>query len=553
MKSEIKKVILEHLKGHFPQILEYEDKLTVDIPKDKKFGDFSTNAAFLLSKNLKQKPFDVAEDIKRLLENIDIFSNVEVAGGGFLNLFLSDSYYHSVLKKAVDEGDRFGEIVPKDKGKINIEFVSANPTGPLHLGHGRGAVVGKILSEIYNYCGYNVEREFYINDAGNQVKKLGESIYARLRQIEEPDYPFPEDGYHGEYIKEIAGELYQEHREKLLSMLSEDDAIDFCSNYGKNYLLDRIKEDLKLIDVEFDIWFSEKHLYEHSKVEKAIDYLRDKGMVYEKDSALWLKTSLYGDDKDRVIKKSDGSYTYFCGDIAYHFDKYQRGYDFVIDIWGADHHGYFPRLKAAVMSFGVRPDWIRVLFIQLVKLFKEGQEVKMSKRSGDFVTLRELIQEVGKDPVIYFFASKDSDTHLNFDIDIAIQKSSENPVFYVQYAYARISSVFREARERYGLDVEGDFYPDLSLLEEDMERTLMKYISAVPDMVFEAAQKNQPHKITNITYELASIFHRYYNTHTFLTGQDRSVMMARLYLLKATRNVLKTLFRIMGITPVERM
>ncbi|MCX7760726.1 MAG: arginine--tRNA ligase [Hydrogenothermaceae bacterium] len=553
MKSEIKNQILDVLKKHIPEVSQIEDKIVIEIPKDEKLGDFSTNIAFLLTKIIKKPPVQIAGQIKDILENLPTFSKVEVAGAGFLNFFLSDNFYHSILHKAVNEGDRFGEQREKNKGKINIEFVSANPTGPLHLGHGRGAVVGKILSEIYSYTGYKVEREFYINDAGNQIRKLGESIYARFRQIEEPDYPFPEDGYHGDYIKDIAKELYLLEREKILSMLSEDDAVEFCANYGKNYLLDKIKEDLKLIDVEFDIWYSEKHLYEHGKVEEAIKFLKEKDMIYEKDGALWLKTTIYGDDKDRVIRKSDGSYTYFAGDIAYHFDKYRRGYDFIINIWGSDHHGYFPRLKAAVMSFGVPEDWIKVLFIQLVKLFKNGQEVKMSKRSGDFITLRELVEEVGKDPVIYFFASKDSDTHLNFDIDIALEKSSENPVFYVQYAHARISSVFREAKERFGIDLETDFTSQLQLLKEDAEKSIMKYIAAIPDLINEAALKNQPHKITGITYELASRFHKYYNTHKFLIEDDKELMMARLYLLKAVKNVLRTLFKIMGITPVERM
>lgn len=534
------------------EINNLKERITVEVPKDEKLGDFSTNVAFILTKIFKKKPFEIAQNIAKTLEKLPEFSKVEVASNGFINLFLSDNYYHQVLKEVLTQRENYGRL-PPTRGCVNIEFVSANPTGPLHLGHGRGAVVGKVLSEIYQYSGYKVEKEFYINDAGNQIKKLGQSIYARFRQIEEEDYPFPEDGYHGDYIKEIARELYQLEREKILSMLSEDDAIEFCANYGKNYLLDKIKEDLKLLDVEFDIWTSEKHLYEHDKVNNSIEFLKSKGMVYEKDGALWLKTTLYGDDKDRVLIKSDGTYTYFAGDIAYHFDKYTRKYDFIINIWGADHHGYFPRLKAAVMAFGVKEDWIKVLFIQLVKLFKNGQEVKMSKRSGEFITLRELVEEVGKDPVIYFFASKDSDTHLNFDIDIALEKSSENPVYYVQYAHARICSVFREAVSRFDFNPDGEFEADLTLLDQEMEKSLMKYISTIPDLIYEAATKNQPHKITGIAYELASRLHRYYNTHKFLDADNVELMKARLYLLKAVREALRLLFRLIGITPVERM
>lgn len=553
MKQNIKNQIIQSLIEDIPEISLIEDKITVEAPKDEKLGDFSTNIAFLLTKILKKPPFEIGKQLQERLQKLDIFSNIDVAKNGFINLFLSDEYYHQILREVIKLKEDYGRIKDKSKGKINIEFVSANPTGPLHLGHGRGAVVGKILSEIYSYSGYKVEREFYINDAGNQIKKLGQSIYARFRQIEEPEYPFPEDGYHGDYIKDIAKELYITEREKILSMLSEDDAVNFCADYGKNYLLDKIKEDLKLINVEFDIWFSEKHLYEHGEVEEAIEYLKSKNMVYEKDGALWLKTTIYGDDKDRVIKKSDGSYTYFAGDIAYHYDKYKRGYDFIINIWGADHHGYFPRLKSAVVSFGVPESWINVLFIQLVKLFKDGQEVKMSKRSGDFITLRELVEEVGKDPVIYFFASKDSDTHLNFDIDIALKKSNENPVYYIQYAHARICSVFKEAQSRFSFNPEGEFDADLSLLNQDIEKSIMKYIAMVPDLIYEAALKNQPHKITSITYELASRLHKYYYGYKFLDSENLKLTYARLYLLKAVRTTLRLLFSLMGITPVERM
>lgn len=551
MKQEIKDLILNITKTNGFEV--EEDKVKIEIPKEEHYGDLSTNLAFLLSKKLNKKPIEIANQLKGIFEKENYFSKVEVAGAGFLNFFISDVYYHDILKKAVKEKDEYGKAKIKDRGKINIEFVSANPTGPLHLGHGRGAVIGNVLSNMYEYIGYKVEKEFYINDAGNQIKKLGLSVYARFRQIEEPNYPFPEDGYHGNYIKDIAKELYQYEREKILSFLDEEEAIEFCANYAKNYLLEKIKEDLKLINVEFDIWYSEKHLYEHGKVEQALEFLNSKGLLYEKEGALWLKTTLYGDDKDRVIKKSDGSYTYFAADIAYHYDKYLRNYDFIINVWGADHHGYFPRLKAAIMAFGVDENWIKVLFIQLVKLYKNNEEVKMSKRSGDFITLRELVEEVGKDAVIYFFASKDSNTHLNFDLDLALKKNNENPVYYVQYGHARISSVFSEAKQRFNFNPEEDFEADLSLLKEDLEKQLMKYISLIPDEIYDATIKNQPHKITNITYELASRLHRYYYYHKFLVEDNFELTKSRLFLLKATRNAFRTLFKIMRITPVERM
>ncbi|WP_297455108.1 arginine--tRNA ligase [Persephonella sp.] len=553
MKQELKEKILTTLEKEIPQVKEVADKIKIDIPKEDKFGDLSINVAFLLTKTLKKKPLDIANQIKEILEKLPEFSKVEVAGAGFINLFLSQEYYKKVLETILKEKDNYGAAKEKNLGRVNVEFVSANPTGPLHLGHGRGAVVGNVQSNLFEYIGYKVDREFYINDAGNQIKKLGESVYARFRQIEEPDYPFPEDGYHGEYIKEIAQHLYKYEREKILSFVDKQQAIDFCAEFAKEMLLEKIKNDLKEFGVEFDIWFSEKKLYTSGKVDEAINFLKEKGLIYEKEGAVWVKTSIYGDDKDRVIIKSDGSYTYFAADIAYHYDKFQRGYDFALNVWGADHHGYFPRLKAAVKAFGVPDDWLRVIFIQLVKLFKEGKEVKMSKRAGEFVTLKDLINEVGKDAVIYFFLTKDSNTHLNFDIDLALKKSSENPVYYVQYAHARICSVFREAKERFGLDPEKDFEADISLLKEETERALIKDLAFIPDLIREAAIKQQPHKLTQITYELASQFHYYYNNFKFLIGDDENLMRARLYLLKAIREALRTLFKLMGITPVERM
>jgi arginyl-tRNA synthetase len=555
MKSQLKEKIVSILEKEIPQIKNIEENIKIEVPKEEKFGDFSINAAFLLSKHLKKKPVDIAHNIKEILEKEEIFEKVEVAGAGFVNLFLSVKFFKEFLHRAVVSGDRYGEVQNKEKGKINVEFVSANPTGPLHLGHGRGAVVGNTLSNILSYSGYQVEKEFYINDAGNQIKKLGESIYARFRQIEEPDYPFPEDGYHGEYIKEIAKEIYYSEREKVLKFLDEEEAIEWMSQYGKNILLEKIKEDLKLINVEFDIWFSEKELYQQGKVQEAIEFLEDRGLIYEKDGALWLKTTEYGDDKDRVIKKSDGTYTYFAGDIAYHYDKLKRGYDKAINVWGADHHGYFPRLKAATLAMGASPDWLEVVFIQLVKLFKEGQEVKMSKRAGEFITLRDLVEEVGADAVIYFFLSRDSNTHLNFDIDIATKQSSENPIFYIQYAHARISSVFKEAKERLGIDVLNidEENTDLSILNEKIEKELMKMIATLPEEIYNIADQRQPHKITNLAYDLASKFHYYYNNFKFLNENDEKLTRGRIYLLRAIKNSLRTLLKLMGIVPRERM
>lgn len=555
MKTKLKQQVINLIKKEIPEIQQVKAKVKLEPPKEEKFGDFSINTSFLLAKHLKDKPINIAQRIKQILESEEIFEKVEVAGAGFVNLFLSTKYFEPILEKAILEGDTYGEIKNKTKGKINIEFVSANPTGPLHLGHGRGAAVGNSLTNLYKYSGYNVEKEFYINDAGNQIKMLGLSVYARFRQIEEPDYPFPEEGYKGEYIKEIARQLYESHREKILSMSSEEEVIEYMAEFAKNLLLDKIKQDLALLGVEFDIWFSEKELYTQGKVYEVLEFLEEKGLTYKKDGALWLKTTQFGDDKDRVLRKSDGSYTYFAGDIAYHFDKLKRNYNFIINVWGADHHGYIPRLKSAMLALGAKEDWFNIVLIQLVKLFKDGQEMKMSKRAGTFTTLKDLIDIVGKDAVIYFFLTKDSNTHLNFDIDLALKKSSENPVYYVQYAHARISSVFRETKEKFNININelDSSTVDTSLLKEKAEKELMKYIAVIPEDIYEITEKKQPHKITQIAYELASKFHYYYNNYKFLQQDDKKLMKARLYLLKAVRNVLRTIFKIMEITPVEKM
>ncbi|MEO2068833.1 MAG: arginine--tRNA ligase, partial [Desulfurobacteriaceae bacterium] len=466
-------------------------------------------------------------------------------GGGFINFFFSQKFFVDVLKKVLHEEFYISDI---GKGrKVLLEYVSANPTGPLHVGHGRGAVVGDVLYKVLKLTGFEVEREFYINDAGRQIRLLGESIYARLKELSGEDYPFPEDGYRGEYIIDVAKKLLEE-RPDILSKPFEE-AVEIAANFGKKVLLEEIKEDLKNLRVEFDNWFSEKSLYETGEVEKVLKVLEEKGLLYEKDGAIWLKTSQFGDDKDRVVRRSNGEYTYFASDIAYHYNKIERGYDKAINIWGADHHGYIPRVKAAISMSGKDEDFLEIVLIQLVKLYKDGEEVKMSKRAGNFITLRWLMEEVGIDAVRFFFLLKRHDTPLDFDINLALSQKSENPVYYVQYAHARLCSILDKAEERGFLPKE----ENLHLLNSQEERDLISECFALRYVVESAALKREPHQITYYLMELASKLHKFYNKHRVLDEENRELTEARLCLISAVKRTLKVGLDILSVNAPRRM
>ncbi len=560
----------------------------VEQPRNKEFGDLATNVAFLLTKTLKKPPFVIAEEIANRLREDKNFSTVEVAKPGFINVRFSPQYYYNGLKEILEKGfDYYKSDVGLGR-KVQVEFVSANPTGPLHLGHGRGAVVGDVIANLLNFYGWNVVREYYINDAGNQIRMLGLSIlyryleimlskvyegaynaasylmappgeatkkdrlYAKISQLfREIGEEFEQNGYRGEYIKEIAEEVYELYREQILE-LTKEEAIAFLSEYGLKKMLEEIKTDLEDFGVKFDVWFSEKSLYQTKYVEKTLNYLREKGLLYEKDGAVWFKTTQFGDDKDRVVIKKDGSYTYFASDIAYHYNKYLRGFHKVINVWGADHHGYVPRVKAAVQAFDVNPDWLEVELIQLVKLFRNGKEVKMSKRAGNFVTLRELMDEVGKDVIRFWFITKRADTPLEFDIEKAKEESSENPVFYVQYAHARISGIFREVKNRKGFDAEEPFEFNSELLSTEKELELIKHLITLKDELISIAQSREIHLLPQLAVNLVKDFHYYYNHYRVLVD-DEELMKARLALLKAIRTALRLIFGFIGISAPERM
>ncbi|MFD5023339.1 arginine--tRNA ligase [Paenibacillus sp. NPDC058367] len=525
--------------------------IVLEVPRDKAHGDLATNAAMQLTKIAKRNPRQIAEAI---IEHLDTSSasieKAEIAGPGFINFTLSKNYLYPIISLVAEQGDDYGRINIGQGQKVEMEFVSANPTGSLHLGHARGAAVGDALCNVLDYAGYQVTREYYINDAGNQVVNLCKSIETRYLQELGQEAEMPEDGYHGEDIKGFAKELVAEKGDTLLEM-SPSDRAAFFRTYGLNKELDKIKRDLGLFRVNFDIWFSETSLYENGEVLRSLDELRDRGEVYEQDGATWLQTTKYGDDKDRVLIKNDGTYTYLTPDIAYHSDKYGRGYDKMINIWGADHHGYIPRMKAAMSALGNDPEKLVVLIAQMVSLFQNGEKVKMSKRTGKAVTMEDLMEEVGIDAIRYFFTMRSMDSHLDFDMDLAISTSNENPVFYVQYAHARICSIFRQAEEQ-GISIPDYAEIDFSKLTAVHEYDLLRKIGELPAEIAVAAEGYAPHRLIRYVYELAAMFHSYYKAERVIT-EDAAQTVARLALLGAARTTIDNVLRLVGVSAPDRM
>ncbi|MFE0560401.1 arginine--tRNA ligase [Paenibacillus sp. NPDC058910] len=525
--------------------------ITLEVPKDKSHGDLATNVAMQLTRIAKKNPRQIAEAI---LEHLDMekasIEKAEIAGPGFINFTLDKGYLYPIVALVEEQGDNYGRIATGEGQKVQMEFVSANPTGSLHLGHARGAAVGDALCNVLDFAGYEVTREYYINDAGNQVVNLIKSLEARYLQELGQDAEMPEDGYHGEDIKGFAKELVAEKGESLLSM-DPGERTAFLRQFGLEKELDKIKRDLNRFRVHFDEWFSETSLYENGLVEKSLEELKSKGEAYEKDGATWLRTTDYGDDKDRVLVKNDGTYTYLTPDIAYHRNKYERGYDKILNIWGADHHGYIPRMRAAMEALGNDPDKLIVLIAQMVSLFQDGEKVKMSKRTGKAVTMEDLMDEVGVDAIRYFFTMRSMDSHLDFDMDLAVSTSNENPVFYVQYAHARICSVFRQAEEQ-GVNLLPLSEVNLSVLTTEHEYDILRKIGELPQEVSLAAENYAPHRLIRYVYELASLFHSYYRAERVIT-EDADQTQARLALLRAVRRVIANVLRLMGVSAPERM
>jgi arginyl-tRNA synthetase len=546
--------------------------IEVEVPRDEAKGDIAVTVAMRLTKLLKKPPRKIAEEIVETIKNppipplskggeggFDIFENIEIAGPGFINFRFKQDYFHKGLRSLLEEGHSSLRSDIGKGAKIQVEFVSANPTGPLHIGHGRGAAVGSALCNILKAAGYDVQKEFYINDAGLQVKLLGRSVYARYQQLLGNNVPFPEDGYKGDYVEDIAKDIHKRDGGRYLNMPFEECG-EAITDYAYKMMLANIADDLKDFGVDFDRWQSEKELHAQGKLEGAINALQSKGLIYEKDGAVWFGSSRFEDDKDRVVRKQDNEYTYFASDICYHKEKLDRGFDTIIDIWGADHHGYIPRIRSVLEAFDLPKEKFRVILIQMVSLLRHGKPVQMSKRAGAFITLREVIDEVGPDITKFIFLTRKADSHLEFDIDIAKEQSADNPVFYVQYAFARISSLFRLAEEKgvrsqeSGVSGKGvSRCPhDLSALIEDEEISLIKKLLQYP-MVFEgAALAAEPHRITYYLQELAAVFHAYYYKHRIIS-EDNRLTLARLSLCEGVKIVLNEGLTILGVSAPERM
>jgi len=523
--------------------------IEIEIPKDEGFGDLSTPLAMGLAKALKKPPRKIAEEIVAMIDLGDTFERIEIAGPGFINFSFSRAFICGELRELLNKGETFlSENIGEGK-KVQIEFVSANPTGPLHLGHGRGAAFGAALANLLAETGFRIEKEFYINDAGRQVQLLGLSVFAKYNVLCGKEYPFPEDGYRGSYIDGLAAEFRSLFGQGFASK-NFNEVADTVIDFSYKKMLDLIRKDLEDFGVFFDSWQSERELYQKGEVEKALDDLKARNYVYAQDGAVWFRSTAFSDDKDRVVIKKDGEYTYFAPDIAYHRNKVLRGFNELIDIWGADHHGYIPRMQAVIQALGLPKESLRVLLVQMVSLLKGGQPVQMSKRAGEFITLREIMEEIGPDTTKFLFLTRRSDSHLEVDIEVAKAQSSENPVFYVQYAHARINSIFQKARESgFNMRDSGDINWELF---NDEEMKIVKKILSYPMMLRGAALAREPHRITFYLQELAGLFHPYYHHHRVIT-EDDELTRARLALCEAIAIVLKHGSKILGIKAPEKM
>lgn len=523
----------------------------VEAPRNKDHGDLATNLAMLLAKQEKKPPREIALVLAERLKSADpLIESLEIAGPGFINFYLKKDAWHSVLEAIEQAGDRFGASEMGRGQKIMVEFVSANPTGPLHIGHGRGAALGDALARVLSFAGYAVEREYYLNDMGNQMQNLGRTLYLRYLQLLKKNVEFPDGLYKGEYMIDIAREVILKQGNKFLDV-PEDEALGFFTEFASAYILAGIKEDLALFDVSFDTWFSEKSLFASGEVQQALDQFKKTGLAYESEGALWFKATEFGDEKDRVMIKEDGKTTYFASDIAYHKNKFSRGFSKVIDIWGADHHGYVPRLAAVLKAAGMPAEALSVILVQMVNLLRDGKPVAMSTRGGEFVTLREVIEEVGRDAARFIFLTRRSDAQLDFDLAVAKKQSDENPVYYVQYAHARICSIIAFGEEK-GITVPDFSSVDVSLLAEAEERDLLKKLSEFPEIIEGSAGTFEPHRIPVYLMELVGQFHSYYNKHRVITGQAE-LSIARLYLMRGIKCVLKNGLSLLGVAAPSKM
>ena len=575
MKQTIKQIILyaarkavENGELKSSKFLDPE----LEEPKIESHGDFSTNFSMISAKTQKMAPRKIAEIIiKNIFDPAGIIVKTEIAGPGFINFFIDASAWYPVLCNIYEEDEKYGSSSIGAGKKIQVEFVSANPTGPLHIGHGRGAAVGDSTANILAFSGFDVQREYYINDSGRQIYTLGKSVYLRLvelsqielsqielsqielsqKQLPQNDIDFPQDCYQGDYIKDIAKKVLTIKGEEITKD-SKEDAIIECATFAASDILNNIRCDLELFGVQFDNWFSEQSLFDSGKVVSAIEKLKENEIVYEKDKAWWFKTEKFGDDKDRVVIRSNGQTTYFASDIAYHQDKFNRGFDRVIDVWGADHHGYISRIRASIEAVGKNKDSFDVILVQLVNLLRGGKPVAMSTRSGEFITLDQVVKEVGKDAARFIFLTRHYESSLDFDLELAKKKSNDNPVYYVQYVHARIYSIVYKGENEKNIKVPEWDLKTVSFLKEKEEINLIKILSRYPETVKLSATCMEPHKITYYLMNLASAFHSYYNKHKVLTD-DKLLSSARLYLIVAVQKVIKNGLLLLGVSAPVKM
>lgn len=545
IENNLKQAIKDAVEKQFSIPLEW-DEIVIEIPKDTSHGDYATNTAMRITKRVQKNPREVAQGIiDGLCFEDAAIESASIAGPGFINFVMKSDSLANIINVVLEQQDQFG-CNDFGKGiKINCEYVSANPTGDLHLGHARGAAWGDSVTRILKASGFDVTREYYVNDAGNQIINLGKSLYARYCEQFNVEVALPEDGYHGPDVIAIAKKIADKIGDIYVGK-EDDTTIDFFKKEGIKYELEKIKEDLDMFRVHFDVWSSEQSIRDAHKVEEAVEVLDKLGDVYEEEGALWFQTTKYGDDKDRVLRKSDGSYTYLVPDIAYHINKLDRGYDKLVDFLGADHHGYIPRLKASIQALGRDADTLEVDIIQMVRLVEDGEEVKMSKRLGNAVTIRDLCEEVGVDAVRYFFVSRAVDTHFDFDLGLARKQSNDNPVYYAQYAYARMCSILRNIE---GLEEVNSF----DLLTHEKEIQLLKYINEFTNVVKDAAKNRAPHKVCNYIQKLAAYFHSFYVACKVNDSENLQLSAQRVALLKACRITLKNALNLIGVEAIEKM
>ncbi len=528
--------------------------ISVDRTKDGKFGDFSTNAAMMHSHKLKESPMSIGEklhkDIHQSVSKDPLIDKVELVKPGFINFYFSKKFWIDVFSEVVLAGENYGRSNTGKGKKILVEFVGSNPTGPLNVVSARAASIGDSLCNILSFNGYDVKREFYVNDAGEQIARFVESLIARYKQIHNPDFPFPEEGYHGDYVKDMAKELNEKHGKNLLDKI-DDDVWNRCRSFYLTKILGDQKRDVEKFGVKFDVWFSEKTLHDSDKIINALKKLEKSGFTSKKDGATWFKSTKFGDDEDRVLIKKNGAPTYFLADIAYHLDKFNRGFDKAIDFMGPDHHGHIGRLKMAMKALEIDEKWLDIFIVQQVNLMRDGKKIKMSKRAGRFETMRDLLSEVGKDAARFFFLMRTQSSHLDFDLNLAKEKSSKNPVYYIQYAHARICNILKHAEED-KIDTGKIDNPNTELINKPEEIELAKTLAGFKDICEISALTYAPHRIAGYLLKLAGIFHDFYNKHRVIT-KNKDLTVARLLIVTSTRIVLANGLRLLGISAPEKM